>query len=110
MDSYLATPKLNPRGGILVIHAWWGLNDFFKNFCDRLSAEGFIALAPDLYHGAVATTIPEAEMLRGKTKSFSTLIPIRATGSLKITRTLTSLTPLPWPGNGQRTFSKPICD
>ncbi|HEX7540544.1 MAG TPA: dienelactone hydrolase family protein [Anaerolineales bacterium] len=68
MDSYLATPKLNPRGGILVIHAWWGLNDFFINFCDRLSAEGFIALAPDLYHGAVATTVPEAEILRGKTK------------------------------------------
>jgi carboxymethylenebutenolidase len=68
MEAYLATPKSTPRGGILVLHAWWGLNDFIKSLCDRLAAEGFIALAPDLYHGAVATTIPEAENLRGKTK------------------------------------------
>ncbi len=68
MDAYLATPKSTPRGGILVLHAWWGLNDFFKSLCDRLAREDFIALAPDLYHGAVAKTIPEAEILRGKTK------------------------------------------
>jgi carboxymethylenebutenolidase len=68
MEAYHATPKSIPRGGILVLHAWWGLNDFFKNLCARLAAEGFIALAPDLYQGAVATTIPEAENLRGKTK------------------------------------------
>jgi len=68
MDAYLVTPKSTTRGGILVLHAWWGLNAFFRGLCDRLAIEGFIALAPDLFHGAVATTIPEAENLRGKTK------------------------------------------
>jgi len=42
---------------LLVLHAWWGLNDFFKGFCHRLAAEGFVALAPDLFHGKIATTV-----------------------------------------------------
>src|SRR3712207_3500129 len=59
--GYLALPKEGKGAGVLVLHAWWGLNDFFKQFCDRLAAESFVVLAPDLYHGAIATTIDEAE-------------------------------------------------
>jgi carboxymethylenebutenolidase len=50
----------------LVLHPWWGLNDTIKGVCDRLAKEGFIACAPDLYHGQVAVTIQEAELLSSK--------------------------------------------
>ena len=66
MGDYIARPKSRPRGGILVLHAWWGLNDFFKALCERLVDEGYVAFAPDLYDGAIAKTIPEAKKLRKK--------------------------------------------
>jgi carboxymethylenebutenolidase len=47
----------------LVLHAWWGLNTTFRNVCDRLAAAGYVAVAPDLWGGAIATTIAEAEGL-----------------------------------------------
>ncbi|OLD02196.1 hypothetical protein AUG19_06490 [archaeon 13_1_20CM_2_54_9] len=60
--GYLASPE-EPRGGVLVLHAWWGLNDFFKSFCDRLASHGLLAFAPDLHGGAVAKTVSEAKEL-----------------------------------------------
>ncbi len=62
--GFLAVPLSGKGRGVLVLHAWWGLNDTIKNFCTRLAGEGFTAFAPDLYHGKLATTIPEAEALR----------------------------------------------
>jgi carboxymethylenebutenolidase len=62
-SAYLAVPEGDKGPGILVLHAWWGLNPFFKDFCDRLAGEGFVALAPDLYDGRIAATIDEAEQL-----------------------------------------------
>ena len=62
-DSYLASPVEGQGSPVLVLHAWWGLNDTMKAVCDRLAEAGFTAFAPDLYHGALATTVPEAEAL-----------------------------------------------
>jgi carboxymethylenebutenolidase len=64
----LSCPNTPPCGGVLVLHAWWGLNNFTRAFCDRLACQGYLALAPDLYHGLVAATIPEARKLRTKLK------------------------------------------
>jgi carboxymethylenebutenolidase len=62
-QGYLALPANGekPARAILALHAWWGLNDFFKQFCDRLAQEGFVVFAPDMYEGRVATTIEQAE-------------------------------------------------
>lgn len=51
------------RAGVIVLHPWWGLNDDVIAYSDRLADAGFAAVAPDLYAGQVATTIPEAEGL-----------------------------------------------
>ena len=62
--DFLALPTSGKGQGVLVLHAWWGLNDTIKDFCTRLAREGFTVFAPDLYHGKLASTIPEAEALR----------------------------------------------
>lgn len=59
--GYIALPQAGSGSPVLVLHAWWGLNETIRDLCDRLAAHGFIAFAPDLYHGRVAVTIPEAE-------------------------------------------------
>jgi len=63
--GYLASPE-KPRGAVLVLHAWWGLNDFFKSFANRLASQGFLALAPDLHDGALARTVAEAKELHSR--------------------------------------------
>lgn len=60
-DGYLSTPLDGQGAPVLVLHPWWGLNDTIRAFCDRLAAEDFVVFAPDLYHGQVVDTIPEAE-------------------------------------------------
>jgi carboxymethylenebutenolidase len=62
-DGYLATPAAGKGSPVLVLHAWWGLNDTIKGVCDRFADSGFTAFAPDLYHGKVTDQIPEAEEL-----------------------------------------------
>ena len=62
-DGFLAVPPARKGPGILVLHAWWGLNETIKAFCARLAGAGFVAFAPDLYHGRLADSIADAEAL-----------------------------------------------
>ncbi len=62
-QGFLAVPPTGKGPGVLVLHASWGLNDTIKAFCTRLAESGFVAFAPDLYHGKVADNIPDAETL-----------------------------------------------
>ena len=49
--GYLALPGGGSGPGVVVIQEWWGLVDHITDVCDRFAAAGFVALAPDLYHG-----------------------------------------------------------
>ena len=58
-SGYLARAE-NPKGAIVVIQEWWGLNDQIKGVADRYAAAGYTALAPDLYEGRVTQDADEA--------------------------------------------------
>lgn len=62
-QGYLAVPSSGSGPGVLVLHAWWGLNDTIRTVCTRLAEAGFTAFAPDLYRGKHADTIADAEAL-----------------------------------------------
>ena len=67
VQALMYTPEgKGPFPGILVIHEWWGVNDWVKEQASKLSDLGYVALAVDLYRGKVATTPDEAhEIMRG---------------------------------------------
>jgi carboxymethylenebutenolidase len=52
--GYLVKPPAGSGPGVVVIQEWWGLDSGIKEMADRLGAGGFVALAPDLYHGDLA--------------------------------------------------------
>ena len=56
--GYLALPESGTGPGVIVIQEWWGLDSGIKEMADRLAAAGFVALAPDLYHGELARSRP----------------------------------------------------
>lgn len=62
-QGFLAVPPTRKGPGVLVLHAWWGLNDTMKAFCTQLAESGFVTFAPDLYHGRLADNIADAETL-----------------------------------------------
>ena len=61
--GYLAAPDAGAGLGLIVIQEWWGLVPHIKDVCDRFAAEGFTALAPDLYRGVQTTEPDEAGKL-----------------------------------------------
>lgn len=67
VDAKLFSPKGNgPFPALIVIHEWWGLDDWVKEQASKLADAGYVALAIDLYRGKVASTPDEAhELMRG---------------------------------------------
>ena len=61
--GYLALPASGSGPGVIVIQEWWGLTDHIAQVADRLAAEGFVALAPDLYGGRTTHDADEAGAL-----------------------------------------------
>jgi carboxymethylenebutenolidase len=61
--GYLSKPESGSGPGVIVIQEWWGLDDHIVDIADRLAAEGFVALAPDLFGGRVTHEIEEAGRL-----------------------------------------------
>ncbi len=53
-SGYLAVPASGSGPGVIVVQEWWGLDSGIKEMADRLAEAGFVALAPDLYHGELA--------------------------------------------------------
>ena len=77
--AYLVLPPgaKAPLPAVLVIHEWWGLNDHIRHWADRLAADGYAALAVDLYRGQTATSREEATaLMRGvdETEARTTLL------------------------------------
>src|SRR5215203_4382272 len=61
--GYLSIPESGSGPGVVVIQEWWGLVDHIKDVCDRFAKEGFVALAPDLFHGKTTKSPDEAGKL-----------------------------------------------
>jgi carboxymethylenebutenolidase len=62
--GFLALPAGDgPFPGVIVVQEWWGLDDHIKDVAQRFAGEGFVALAPDLYHGRVTKEPDEAQKL-----------------------------------------------
>lgn len=58
--AFSALPEVANGKGVILIHEWWGLNDHIKDIAGRYAAEGFVAVAPDLYRGRIASNPTEA--------------------------------------------------
>ncbi|MGH3714153.1 MAG: dienelactone hydrolase family protein [Micromonosporaceae bacterium] len=64
-EGYLAVPpaRSDPWTPVIVIQEWWGLVPHIKSVADRVAAEGFVALAPDFFHGASTAEPDQARRL-----------------------------------------------
>ena len=76
---FIAPPGGRSGPGVVVLHSWWGLTPFFKGVCDRLAAEGFVVLAPDLFGGRTADDPDEARQMLADADMDATQALVRAT-------------------------------
>ncbi len=86
MRGFLAHDDAAPgkRPGVLVVHEWWGLNDFAKEIAAKLAGLGYVALAADIYgNGYTTTDREEAGKLAGALRGDPALLRARAQAALK---------------------------
>lgn len=62
-EAYLAVPESGSGPGVIVVQEWWGLVEHIRDVADRVAGDGFVALAPDLFHGKATTEPDEAQRL-----------------------------------------------
>ncbi len=69
-EAFLVDPPGGKQGpGVLVLHSWWGLNEWVREFCRRLAGEGYTVLAPDLMDGVHPATAAEGEAVLAGTNA-----------------------------------------
>jgi carboxymethylenebutenolidase len=65
-EAFLVSPPGGGDGpGVLVLHSWWGLTQWVREFCRRVAAEGYTVLAPDMFDGVQPVTEAEGEAVLG---------------------------------------------
>lgn len=62
-SAYIAIPDTDTGNAVVVVQEWWGLNEHIKDIANRYAAEGFVAVAPDLYRGQIANDSSEASRM-----------------------------------------------
>lgn len=67
-----------PKGAMIVVHEWWGLNDDIRRITDDLAKEGYLALAVDLYGGRFTTDASEAMQLANEMKTTESMKVVAA--------------------------------
>src|SRR5215813_5866083 len=78
-SAYVSKPDTETKRAVLVIQEYWGVNDHIKDIASRYVDEGFLAIAPDLYRGKIATDKHEASDLMGALKPEDGLATIQKT-------------------------------
>lgn len=77
--AYVARPDNDTIKAVIVIQEYWGVNDHIKDIAGRYADEGFIAIAPDLYRGRIATNSGDASKLMGELSTPDGIDTIRNT-------------------------------
>jgi carboxymethylenebutenolidase len=74
---YVAGDMAPGNPGVILLHAWWGLNDDVAAYADRIAAAGFAVIVPDMFEGKIAETVDEADELSGSSdeEAIQALVP-----------------------------------
>jgi carboxymethylenebutenolidase len=110
-NAYVARPKAKPNGALLLLHEYWGLNDWVKSVADRLANDGYLALAVDLYKGKVATDPKEAmALMAAKDDQWDIAVEVAGLGWLKSNGGGAKIATLGWCMGGGESLKASLAD